>query len=575
MATMDPCKPGSVLALLVGLVALAVHAGCKTPVVAAAALGAAPSRARSVAASCEPCVVDSHCPNGQRCIWPLQRCAANPQATSICDESCTMPGECDGDCLCWRGCCVSTVPRTSTDCKLTWSQLPDVLARARQVHLDTLPRPERVLAHGHRAFVRSLASEFHQYLSPGVLAELDEHAAAADLTAAATAESGTADYRWLAEHAAAGITRALESAGSIQHLANAYLDAGAGVVDSQTELSAEASAVFSASQWIADGRNAIRRLEREAPALLADALLSSLDEYASYHCVGTPAPFDPPANLVGLGLKLRDFGLRGPLIGDVVPGGPAAIAGLHNGDRLLAIDGAPVSRLTDGDTSGLLAGEPGSLVALTLLRGEGAGRVVHAEATRAELHRADVSLTDQRFVFAGGDVVVIRISSFIPGTAERFKARLRGHLAKGHVCGIVLDLQHCPGGRVVEAIEVAGVFIGRAPVVKRCFRSHGCDTLAPQETTLRWKGPLLVAVDRKTASAAEMLAVALRDHRRAAFWFDDDRTFGKAVAQTSVPSPAAGEYFQVTNGQLTGPRGGTWGGTGMRETKSSTQAVAK
>jgi carboxyl-terminal processing protease len=285
-----------------------------------------------------------------------------------------------------------------------------------------------------------------------------------------------------------------------------------------------------------------------------DEMFSRLDPYSRYV---PPAEAGEDrarrAGRAGLGLGVA---MRGPLIEvrSVIRDSPAAIAGIRPGDILSAIDG---QRTLDQDPltiTALLAGPEGSVV--TLAWRDRDGRPRNAQLVRAMVPPETVF--SQRYA----DVLVLRITSFSSSTASHLALSVQDALAEPHpVDGIVLDLRDNRGGLLRQAVTAADAFlpaglvattVGRDPDAMNVWRST--------EGELAENVPLIILVDGRTASAAEIMAAALADRGRAVVVGSE--TVGKGMVQTIDPLPDGGELF-VTWSQTLAPLGWPLQGVGV------------
>lgn len=235
----------------------------------------------------------------------------------------------------------------------------------------------------------------------------------------------------------------------------------------------------------------------------------------------------------GLGLRLAPGRGPGTVIAAIAHGGPAAEAGLHVGDRVLAIDGTALRPRDAAGAAGLLEGPAGTDVVLLIER---------------DRQRQEVSL--RRVLPAGSpvtaervdDVLIIRLPAFSAQSERQVAAALLGAFSQGMPRAVILDLRGNRGGLLSQAAAVTDIFLGpgeafrtlgRHPEASRIYVTAGRD-LAEQQ-------PLVVLVDGRTASSAEIVAATLSDRGRAAVI--GTNTTGKGLVQLVVPLPDGGELL--------------------------------
>ncbi len=211
-------------------------------------------------------------------------------------------------------------------------------------------------------------------------------------------------------------------------------------------------------------------------------------------------------------------------ISGLIPRSPAAKAGLRAGDVILAVNGADVAGRTVDQVVALVQGRSGTAVTLRIERGTAAPFDVRL--VRAVVTSVDVS---SRLV-ANGTLGYIRISSFGSGVAADFVSQLRGLLAD-HVHGLVLDLRGNGGGFVDQARAIASQFIARGPIYweQMSTGSRRAIDAEPGGIATGRDLPMIVLVDKGTASASEILAGALQDTGRARLM--GTTTYGKGTIQ--------------------------------------------
>jgi carboxyl-terminal processing protease len=253
---------------------------------------------------------------------------------------------------------------------------------------------------------------------------------------------------------------------------------------------------------------------------------------------------------VGLGVQKVADGLR---VVQVYDRSPAKKAGLRVGDVIVKANDTPLTGRPEEAATGLIKGPPGTKVTLTVKRDK--------ETFTRRLTRAQVSIpvVSQRVRSRGGkDYGVIRLETFSSGAHAEVYAAVRKALDR-KVDGIVFDLRGNGGGLVEEARLVASAFLPEGKIVttrgrsvpERVYRATG-KPVAPRT-------PMVVLVDKGSASAAEIVAGALQDRDRAELV--GTSTFGKGVFQEVVELPEGGA-LDITVGQYFLPSGRNIGGKG-------------
>jgi carboxyl-terminal processing protease len=226
---------------------------------------------------------------------------------------------------------------------------------------------------------------------------------------------------------------------------------------------------------------------------------------------------------VGMIVGIRD---DKPIVVKVYDDSPAHLKGLRAGDSLLTVDGRSTSGLGIDAISDMLKGPKGTTVKITALR-EGADAPLEFAVVRDEIKQNSV---DVQLMLRPG-VGYIHITGFQETTGEE----VTNVLAKfGELQGLVLDLRQNPGGLVNEGVAVADKFLKKGSII---VSHHGRSS--PERTYRAAHGnggkdyPLVILVNRGTASAAEIVAGALQDHDRALIV--GENTFGKGLVQSVYP----------------------------------------
>ncbi|MBN2492923.1 MAG: S41 family peptidase [Planctomycetes bacterium] len=291
-------------------------------------------------------------------------------------------------------------------------------------------------------------------------------------------------------------------------------------------------------------------------------MVSHLDRYSQFLDAEATraAEEDNRGRFGGLGVHLSlDRSLKHGFLTVARPfrSGPARAAGILPGDRIVAVDSERLARLRDSrDFQAVLQrikGEVGSPVRLTLERTEdGATRELDCTLTRAQVQVETV--LGSRRVDPEAGLGYFRIDAFKEHTVEEVDAALRGLMAEG-LDGLVLDLRNNGGGLLRQAAEVADRFLPRGVIVSTRGRhpeDHEVLHATPAQQVPA-ELPLVVLINRATASAAEALAGALQDYRRAVIL--GERSYGKGVVQSVYRMGQTRTSLKITTSRYYTPSG--------------------
>ena len=280
-------------------------------------------------------------------------------------------------------------------------------------------------------------------------------------------------------------------------------------------------------------------------------LLLDLDPHSTYFDREDAEAFDEQATGAydGVGVELLQQPDNTLRVISPIDDTPAAKAGVKAGDVIVAIDGKPIS---GEDGMEPLRGEPGSKLTLTLLR-EGKAKPFDVTLIRETIRIASVT---SRLLEPGYGYV--RIKTFQADTGADFQSNLDKLQAGGStpgksLKGLVLDLRSNPGGLLTAAVQVADDLLEKGNIVSTRGRIAISDSKFDATPGDRLQGaPLVVLVDAGSASAAEVLAGALRDNKRARVI--GSRTFGKGSVQTVLPLDN-GDSVKLTTARYYTPSG--------------------
>ncbi|MBK1733702.1 peptidase S41 [Halorhodospira abdelmalekii] len=249
----------------------------------------------------------------------------------------------------------------------------------------------------------------------------------------------------------------------------------------------------------------------------------------------------------GIGLELVS---EGGFVEVVAPidDTPASRAGLKSGDIITRVDGESIRGLELGEVVRKLRGEPGSRVEMTVVRdGEG-------EPLTFELERAIIQVESVRSRLLTAEFGYVRISQFQERTARDLHRALEGlkDEAEDRLAGLVLDLRNNPGGVLNSAIAVADAFLSDGLIVYTEGRVRQASMEFSASGRDRIDGvPLIVLINRGSASGSEIVAGSLQDRGRAIIM--GQPSFGKGSVQSVVP--LGGPAIKLTTARYYTPSG--------------------
>lgn len=261
-----------------------------------------------------------------------------------------------------------------------------------------------------------------------------------------------------------------------------------------------------------------------------DAMLNSLDPYTNYIPEDEVETYRTmnTGQYGGIGAVTRQFGKR-VAVSMVYENYPAAKGGLKIGDEIIKMDGIELAKLTMDQSNQLMRGQVGKLVTLTVIR-PGQEKTVDLEFKREKIKINNVPY----YGMVSDKVGYLTLSDFTIDAAKEVKNAVVALKEKG-ATSIVLDLRGNPGGILQEAVAICNIFL---PKGKHVVSTRGKikesnisyeTTFTPVDLDL----PVVVLVDRGSASASEIVAGTLQDYDRAVIM--GEKSYGKGLVQLSRP----------------------------------------
>jgi carboxyl-terminal processing protease len=243
---------------------------------------------------------------------------------------------------------------------------------------------------------------------------------------------------------------------------------------------------------------------------------------------------------VGIGIEItRENGFVRVI--SPIDDAPAAKAGIKAGDYIIALNGRPVGTRSLDDLMRKMRGPPNTKLTLTIRRA-GVERPIVVPVRRRTIR---IQAVKQRL--EPGNIGYVRTTEFIETTDAALKHAVRSlqRQAGGRLTALVLDLRDNPGGLLDAGVAVASEFVPLGEIASTRARSEeDGEWLAAKGTDILRGAPMVVLVNSGTASASELVAGALQDHRRAVLL--GTRTFGKGSVQATIPLPGGGAMLLTT-----------------------------
>ncbi|MDB5344102.1 MAG: carboxyl-terminal protease [Schlesneria sp.] len=285
------------------------------------------------------------------------------------------------------------------------------------------------------------------------------------------------------------------------------------------------------------------------------AELDTLDQFSSLippEKVGGPS-VGLKENIVGIGVEVEPH-TEGLKVLKVLPGGPAAEAQIRRGDVLTAVDQQPLKGLELNQAVEHILGQVGSSLKLDLLRGAQRADVTLVRR-RIVLHAVASKMVDDK-----GKVGYIKLESFTESSVKEMDDALMA-LHNDGMKSLIIDLRGNPGGLLTSAIAISDRFLPAGTIVSTKGRNASDNSKEEANYAQTWKVPLVILIDRNSASASEILAAAIQENGRGIIV--GERSYGKGTVQTLFPLQTAPAGLRLTTAKFYSPEGREMAGAGV------------
>lgn len=286
---------------------------------------------------------------------------------------------------------------------------------------------------------------------------------------------------------------------------------------------------------------------------------NALDDYSSYLTPGKLGDLynNIDGEFVGIGIEMKSESGKGLLLVNVLPESPAEEGGAQAGDFIVRINNVDCRTMSTEEAAGLLQGQSGSRLQLTLVNPD------TQQERQTSLTRRAVkvkSIPVAKIIDPVNGIGYIRMTGFQKNTTEELDAALMSLHNQG-MRALIWDVRGNPGGLLTAAVEVLDRFIADGVLVStqgRTADQNSTYSARPQGT---WRIPLVLLTDEDSASASEIVAGAVHDHQRGTIV--GRKTYGKWSVQSILPGHAD-SGFRLTTAKFYSPSGRTYGKVGIK-----------
>lgn len=261
-----------------------------------------------------------------------------------------------------------------------------------------------------------------------------------------------------------------------------------------------------------------------------DGMLDKLDPYTVYYPESDLEEFKlmTTGQYGGIGSTIQQDS-NYVIFSEPYEGSPAYSAGIQPGDKIISIEGKSMKGASVSDVSNLLKGQPGTKVKITI-QPYGSNKTISKEIVREEIKFPNISYSGM----IDNQIGYVKLDQFTENAANDVKTAFT-QLKNNGMKKFVLDLRDNGGGLLNEAIDIVNLFIdkGNIIVTTKGKNPKQTQTFATSKTTLDNQIPIVVLVNRNSASASEIVSGSLQDFDRAVLI--GERTFGKGLVQNILP----------------------------------------
>lgn len=278
-----------------------------------------------------------------------------------------------------------------------------------------------------------------------------------------------------------------------------------------------------------------------------NGMLEALDDpYSDYMNVEEAKSFHQQisSSFEGIGAEIQSHNSK-IMIVSPIKGSPAEKAGLKPNDYILSVDGKSLQGMSATEAVMQIRGKKGTKVELMIQRGE------NAEPMKVEIIRDTIPIQTVYAEMRDDGIATVQITSFSEKTADELKDSLADMQTKG-MKGLILDLRGNPGGILGQALEISDLFVPNGKVVLQVEDRKGNKEIYKSENKKELGIPVVVLVDKGSASASEIVAAAVKES--AGIPLVGEKTFGKGTVQTAEDFKD-GSNIKYTSAKWLTPKG--------------------